>query len=202
MILFPFEQYSNIFQMTVLLFLSCWVWLQAKRSNYETAVRVFSAGLFCFFLGDVFWTAHLLVRGSAVAVFSPSDIAWIGMFVWLFASMVMLCNDSILRPWWVWALAAVVPVNYLIWVVVYEGDPIVNGMWGIVMTLLMWQIGCGIAANNTPLRPFFFSSLTFMLLELVLFLSSGTVYTVIDLLVTISIVVMSVTLVKGVRTNG
>ncbi|MCI2046617.1 MAG: hypothetical protein LKJ90_02735 [Faecalibacterium sp.] len=202
MTLLPFEQYTNFIQMAVTLFFSNWVWLQARRTTRETAVHIFAAGLFSFFLGDLFWTAHLLVKGVAAAAFCPADVAWIGLFIWFFGAMRLLRPENAPRPWWVWALTALVPANYVVWVTGMQGDLLTNALWGIVMTLLMWQTACCLAGKEKRLRPFACCVLAFLLLELVLFLSWGAAYAILDLLVTVSVVAMSLTLIKGVRHDG
>lgn len=200
--LLPFEQYTNLLQIAVLLFLSNWVWLQARRTERETTVHIFAAGLFSFFLGDLFWTAHLLVRGYAPGVFSPADVAWVGLFIWFFSAARPLCAPNARHPWWVWALPALVAANCIIWVAVLHGGLFTNALWGVVMTLLAWQLSCGLAEKNRRLRPFFLSVLVFLLVELGLFLAGGTLYAVLDLLVTACTVVMSVTLIRGTRHAG
>lgn len=200
--LLPFEQITNLIQMLTLLLLSNWVWLQARRTDKETAVHIFAAGLFCFFLGDLFWTAHLLVKGYAPAMFSPADVAWIGQFLWLFAAVRLLCPGNTPRPWWVWVLPTLVVGNYIVWITVLECEPLSNALWSIAMALLAWQAGCGLAAGSGRLRLFFLCTIAYLFFELILFLSSGSLYAVLDLLVTACVAAMSVTLVRGARYAG
>lgn len=198
----PFEQVTNLVQMLTLLFLSNWVWLQARRTDKETAVHIFAAGLFCFYLGDLFWTAHLLVKGYAPAVFSPADVAWIGQFLWLFAATRLLCPGNTPRPWWVRVLPTLVVGNYIVWITALECEPFSNALWCVVMALLAWQAGCGLAAGGRRLCPFFLCTLAYLILELTLFLSGGVLYAALDLLVTVCAAAMSVTLVRGARYAG
>jgi hypothetical protein len=200
--LLPFEQITNLIQMAVLLFLSNWVWLKAHGTKNETAVHIFAAGLFSFFLGDLFWTVHLLVKGFAPAVFSPADVAWIGQFIWLFCAERLLTGEGARRPWWVWTLPVVVLANYLYWILALECEPITNGVWCVAMMLPMWQTGCGLASGNRQTRPFFMMALIYMAAELTLFLMGGTAYAVVDLLVTGCTVLMSITLLREVRHAG
>ncbi|NLU24887.1 MAG: hypothetical protein GXW99_09345 [Clostridiales bacterium] len=200
--LLPFEQVVNLIQMATLLFLSNWVWLEARRTQEETAVHIFAAGLFSFFLGDLFWTVHLLVKGCAPAVFSPADIAWIGQFVWLFSAVRSLCPKGTPHPWWIGVLPAAVLANYIVWITYMGCEPFTNALWCVAIMLFAWQTGCGLAAKGNRLHPFFVSATAYLLAELLLFLSGGVLYAVMDLLVTVCVVLMSITLLKGVRHAG
>lgn len=48
------------------------------HSPAQTKRYVLAGAAACLFLGDVYWLAHLIIRGEPPAIFSACDVAYIG----------------------------------------------------------------------------------------------------------------------------
>ena len=192
------EAWVNLVQTIALIVFACVVWIKAWFGTERTAVRVFAAGLFCYFLGDVYWTVHLLLRGSTPAVFSPADIAYFCTMIWISKTAELLTPRIQHRPWWTWALLVIPIGSYIAWVTWYGCEPFGNLLWCATQILLIWRTSNGLAAANHQTRPFFAALMAFVLESQLLQLSWGRAYAFVDLLVTVCMAVMSVMLLKVV----
>ena len=196
---FSFELAVNVLQILLLAAAVCRLWLAAWDTTEWAAVRIFSAGLFCYFVGDVYWTVHLLLRGTDPAVFSPADMAYFCTCIWLAKGAQLLTHQGEKRrPRWVWAMLALPIGSYVLWITWYGCEPFGSLLLCASLSLLTFRAASGLALCEKRRRPFFAALLSFLLLILLLQLSWGRVYPFIDLAVTASVAVMSVLLLKGV----
>ena len=51
------------------------------HSPAQTKRYVLAGAAACLFLGDVYWLAHLIIRGEPPAIFSACDVAYIGFLL-------------------------------------------------------------------------------------------------------------------------
>ena len=89
----------------------------------------------CLFLGDVYWLAHLIIRGEPPAIFSACDVAYIG-FLLMFNTALPGVGPQRLRqrPFAVW-MAVFTLMNVVAWMI-WTGAWFNNLLWGVPMLLL------------------------------------------------------------------
>lgn len=200
------ENVANIVQILVSAFFVLQLLFKSRHVKEKTILYFMAGGIFCVFLGNVFWTLFLIIRKELYPVyFSACDGAWLGGYLFLI-SVLLMCRDKSIRqkhPWWCYLPPILVILNAVKWVFDF-GEPIRNGLWGIAMTMLAWYVAegmwhAGLSEKMKRFKPFYWSVILFLLIELLLFSSAGIVYSVINFLLTLTYVVMPLALEKGVE---
>lgn len=105
------------------------------HSPAQTKRYVLAGAAACLFLGDVYWLAHLIIRGEPPAIFSACDVAYIG-FLLMFNTALPGVDPQRLRqrPFAVW-MAVFTLMNVVAWMV-WTGAWFNNLLWGVPMLLL------------------------------------------------------------------
>lgn len=105
------------------------------HSPAQTKRYVLAGAAACLFLGDVYWLAHLIIRGEPPAIFSACDVAYIG-FLLMFNTALPGVGPQRLRqrPFAVW-MAVFTLMNVVAWMI-WTGAWFNNLLWGVPMLLL------------------------------------------------------------------
>ena len=89
----------------------------------------------CLFLGDVYWLAHLIIRGEPPTIFSACDVAYIGFLLMFNAALPRVEPRRSLRHPFTLCMAAFALLNAAAWMV-WTGVWFNNLLWGIPMLVL------------------------------------------------------------------
>lgn len=111
------------------------------HSPAQTKRYVLAGAAACLFLGDVYWLAHLIIRGEPPAIFSACDVAYIGFLLMFntalpgrgsaaFASAALRGMDG-----------GFTLMNVVAWMV-WTGAWFNNLLWGVPMLLLAAHSAC------------------------------------------------------------
>jgi hypothetical protein len=177
--------------------------VHAGETLQRDAQFFLACALACFGCGDLFFFLHVLLRGAPADAFSASDIAWIGSYCFLCAVHRALDFPRSRPPVYAWLAAAACAAVFVLLIALY-GDAVINILWGVPMVLLSWTVGVGLqqTGRTSPLhglRPYYAAQAVLLGLNLALFLSWGTLYLVLDGLLTITLIGMSILFYRGVR---
>lgn len=199
------EDICNIIQIILTAFLVFFLLLKSRRVKEKTILYFMAGGVFCEFLGNVFWTFyHLIYTNTYPAYVSACDAAWLGGYLFLTTILFLSRGEKIEQkhPWWTYLLSIIVIVSMLHWIIVTK-NLFVNIVWGIVMLMLSWYdmeaIWYAQIKKEKRYNPFYFSIFFFLLVEICLFSSSGMVYSVMNVFLTVALLIMPLTLIKGVE---
>lgn len=203
MTVWPFEKFSNVVQCLALAPLCLWMALHGRKTR-RPAVFYFIAGFFfCLFLGDLFWSLYIVLRGVAPNYFSASDVAWAGSLCFQIGTYRLLEKEKIRTPWLGWTLCFITAIDLAICIALY-GHWASNLLWSAVLIPFSRDIGTNLfqtlqGENESALRPFYLWTAAFWAVELGMSLSWGIVYVTLDFMLTVTFIMMAVSLVRGVE---
>ena len=110
------------------------------------------------------------------------------------AVIVLLVIAVVIAPLIVACDAAV----WLSWADGNFGSILNDIVYALVLGVMSWFVVANLIDDNEALRPFSIATMVYLIMELCLFTSWGIMYAVFDLAVTLSMIVMAVTFVKGI----
>lgn len=118
--------------------LALWLRHRALARPDRPALWMLTAAAACLLLGDVYWLAHLIVRGGVPGIFSACDVAYIGFFLLLNAAL----PQAALRSPWTSPFAAglllFTLLNAVGWIV-WTDAWFANVVWALVLLALVWH---------------------------------------------------------------
>ena len=198
--LWPLESISNVTQMIALIVIAIWVWAVSGKTKEPVIARFFALGIFTVFLGDLFWSVYILLFGQSPSGISPADIAWIGGYCFL-TGLLQITVRGKRRPRWLVIAPVIVACDAAVWLSWADGNfgSILNDIvYALVLGVMSWFVVANLIDDNEAMRPFSIATMVYLIMELCLFTSWGIMYAVFDLAVTLSMIVMAVTFVKGI----
>lgn len=65
----------------VCMVLACWLIQKTLHVPGYPALYAVTVAVVCLFLGDVYWLAHLMIRGSTPVILSACDAAYLGFWL-------------------------------------------------------------------------------------------------------------------------
>lgn len=71
----------------VCMVLACWLIQKTLHVPGYPALYAVTVAVVCLFLGDVYWLAHLMIRGSTPVILSACDAAYLGFWLILNAGL-------------------------------------------------------------------------------------------------------------------
>lgn len=139
------EEASNLIQMTVAMTSFLVIVLRSSRKKEQIISFLAAAGYFCGFLGNVFWSVFLIMKGYTPSYFSACDIAWLGGFLFFAAAQRMINHDGKVICFSSVIFAMVIIINTASWIFA-GGRVAVNIIWGAALIVLAVCTGSGIDA--------------------------------------------------------
>ncbi len=112
-----------------------WLFFRAVHGAERSALYVLAGAAACLFLGDVYWLAHLIIRGEPPTIFSACDVAYIGFLLMFNAALPRVEPRHSLRRPFTLCMAAFALFNAAAWMV-WTGVWLNNLLWGIPMLVL------------------------------------------------------------------
>jgi len=173
------ENLISLLQMLTMAAAGFWLLYRYMAAAAVPAVYFLAGSFFCSASADLFFLLYNFLRGDAPQYFSAADIGWIGSYFFLTAALLTIGQQRA-GIWPSAALTAVTVAVNLLLSYLY-GHFFTNMLWAAAMVPFAWLVGKGLP------RPFYLSLCCFLLLELDLFLSWGTVYIILDASVTVSL---------------
>ncbi len=204
------EDIGNIIQLTAMVILVLYLLMQSRtvRVPYRSALYFMAGGYFCQVLGLVFWTLFQIIQnGMYPKYLSAYDVCSVGGFLF-FISVYSVCLHQkiegmiLWKTWKLWVLPVIVLINMVAWMLI-DHNYVINFLWGICMIVLALYASYGLLqakiTGQKALSPYYWSTVVFLIVDLILFVSPSVMYFVMDCMLTIVLVLMAVTLEKGVR---
>jgi len=166
------ETIVNFIQLTVTA--TCMVIALHRAVRRESREWVL-LGLFyaLFFMGDLYWSLMLAFYGKTPEYFYVSEIGWYSSYLFLDLLLRQLASDEEMEYhhkvlWIAPAFTVAMAVFYM-----QYGDFIVNAIVAVLMGFLLWRSIRGLVysragsgnADNTGMRPLYWSMLAFCLIE-------------------------------------
>lgn len=180
---------------------------ESRRVEEKKILYFMAGGMFCQFLGNMFWTLYLLIRKvSYVTYTSAADAAWLGSFLFII-TVHLFCRNNInhLRkhPLWMHVFPVFILLNTIKWIIT-GGEIFLNSMWEIVLCMLAWYNMEGFWLLKTEKKlhiwkPFYISVLLFLIIDIILFSCDGMMYSIVNLCLTVPYILMPIALVKGAK---
>ena len=201
--IWPLEEISNITQMVVLTGIVVRVLMTAERTKEPEMARFFALGAGITLLGQVFWSIHIVLFGNTPSGISPADIAWIGGYCFL-TGFLQIGARGRRRPKWIFLVPMIVACDAGVWISWADGNvgSIMNDVvYAVVLSVMAWFIFIDINDSTGALRPFYFSAAMYLIAEMAMFTSWGIVYSILDFVVTGSMIAMAVTFVRGITSE-
>lgn len=114
--------------------LAAWLIRRTVRLPRSPVRYAVSAGAVCIFLGDVYWLAHLLIRGGMPQMFSACDVAYVGMWLILGAGLPRAENraDRWFFPAFMGLFTALNAAGWMLWTGGWFSDLI----WALSMLMV------------------------------------------------------------------
>lgn len=201
---------GNVIQFTGLVTLVLYLLLQSRRvsDRYRSALYFMAGGYFCQAMGLVFWTLiQIIQNGKYPKFFSAYDVCSVGGFLF-FISIYSVClhqkieGMALWKTWKLWVLPVVVFVNMTAWMFI-DHNYAINLFWGICMIALAFYASYGILqtkkTGEKAFLPYYWSTVVFLVVDLILFVSPSVMYLIMDLILTIVLAIMAIMLVRGVK---
>jgi len=189
--------------------------LAARRAmrNRESWFFQLLAGAFgCYFLGDLYYTLHLLILGDYAVGFSAADLSYLGSYSFLLSIGLGLTGEwsnadkRAAKQYRRAALTAPAVIILLHILYVYlSGNPVNNALFCVPLaflayyTLLLFLTGGKDKKNEPSLRGYHWTVLLFLFVENMMFLTSSLGF---ELLFIVFDIMMSVTVLLMVRAAG
>lgn len=201
---------GNVIQLTGLVTLVLYLLLQSRKvsNQYRSALYFMAGGYFCQVLGLVFWTLFQIIQSRMYPkYFSAYDVCSVGGFLF-FISIYSVCLHQkiegmiLWKTWKLWVLPMIVFLNMVAWMFI-DHNYVINFLWGICMIALALYASYGILqtkrTGQKALLPYYRSTVAFLIVDLILFVSPSVMYLIMDFMLTITLAVMAITLVRGVK---
>ena len=139
--------------------LACWLIQKTLHVPGYPALYAVTGAVVCLFLGDVYWLAHLMIRGSTPVILSACDAAYLGFWLILNAGLPRAAQPEKSSKAFAALMGVFILLNCIGWMV-WTSSWLINLLWAIPLMLIAVR-----SALRTKVDP---SSRTFALYALLL----------------------------------
>ena len=113
-----------------------WLFFRAVHGAERSALYVLAGAAACLFLGDVYWLAHLIIRGEPPTIFSACDVAYIGFLLMFNAALPRVAPRRLREHPFAICMAVFVLLNVAAWMV-WTGAWFNDLLWGVPMAVVV-----------------------------------------------------------------
>ena len=179
----------------------------AIRNDGEWFFQLLAGAFGCYFLGDLFYTLHLLILSDYAVGFSVADLSYLGSYCFLLSISLGLTGEwtdsdkRVAKPYRRVALTAPLIILLLHVAYVYlAGNPVNNALFCILLsflayyTLLLFLMSGKGTENEPSLRGYHGMVLFFLFVENMMFLISslgfGIPFLAFDIMMSVTVLLM------------
>ncbi len=178
------------------------IWLvgkAVKKPGYPALYAMVGAAA-CFFLGDAYWLAHLIVRGGIPAIFSACDVAYLGIWLMLNALLPRTNLRATIKKPFAAGMGVFVLCNGVAWYL-WNGSWFNNALWMSAIFVLTVRCSSLVEETISPKKrnTFFVLLALLMASQYYMLLREGSAYGARDVVCTVLWLLSLVQLVLVLR---
>ncbi len=132
---------DNIVQIAVLLTVAAGAFLSLGKSARPMSMAFFALGMTTYLVSDIYWIAHLLLKGGSRLPFTAADMGDFGLFLLLASASKAVFEGDSSRPPFVLTVAVSLfgLSNIALWTA-WNGEWIRNLIGGIALGYYYWRV--------------------------------------------------------------
>lgn len=115
--------------------LAYWLIQKTIHTPGYPALYAFTVAAACLFLGDVYWLAHLMIRGSTPVILSACDVAYLGFWLILNAGLPRAAQPKKSDRVFAALMGFFILLNCLGWMI-WTSSWFINLLWAIPLMLI------------------------------------------------------------------
>lgn len=119
----------------VCMVLACWLIQKTLHVPGYPALYAVTVAVVCLFLGDVYWLAHLMIRGSTPVILSACDAAYLGFWLILNAGLPRAAQPKKSSKAFAALMGVFILLNCIGWMV-WTSSWLINLLWAIPLMLI------------------------------------------------------------------
>lgn len=119
----------------VCMVLACWLIQKTLHVPGYPALYAVTVAVVCLFLGDVYWLAHLMIRGSTPVILSACDAAYLGFWLILNAGLPRAAHPEKSSKAFAALMGVFILLNCIGWMV-WTSSWLINLLWAIPLMLI------------------------------------------------------------------
>lgn len=119
----------------VCMVLACWLIQKTLHVPGYPALYAVTVAVVCLFLGDVYWLAHLMIRGSTPVILSACDAAYLGFWLILNAGLPRAARPEKSSKAFAALMGVFILLNCIGWMV-WTSSWLINLLWAIPLMLI------------------------------------------------------------------
>lgn len=119
----------------VCMVLACWLIQKTLHVPGYPALYAVTVAVVCLFLGDVYWLAHLMIRGSTPVILSACDAAYLGFWLILNAGLPRAAQPEKSSKAFAALMVVFILLNCIGWMV-WTSSWLINLLWAIPLMLI------------------------------------------------------------------
>ena len=119
----------------VCMVLACWLIQKTLHVPRYPALYAVTVAVVCLFLGDVYWLAHLMIRGRTPVILSACDAAYLGFWLILNAGLPRAAQSEKSSKAFAALMGVFILLNCIGWMV-WTSSWFINLLWAIPLMLI------------------------------------------------------------------